>query len=121
MKRIFYLLVLLVGFNSCSKEDMVKMEPNIPVSFTSFTYCYLGNEFKLSFQVEENKTVKYYLVDGSIDNVKYNKITEIVSEKTNGFKTYDVIMSKKRPPYYFQVHAVYENKLIDSSPIISIE
>jgi hypothetical protein len=100
---------------------MVKMESNIPITFTSFGYCYLGDKFQLSFQVEENQTVKYYIIDGSIDNQKYSKISEVISEKTKGSKTYDVIMSKKRPPYYFQVHAVYENKLIDSSPILSIE
>lgn len=119
MKKL--LIIFFLFLVSCSKDNIESKEPSIPVNFTSFSYCYLGEQFQLTFVVEENKTVKYYTIDGSVNNTKYVKIAEVISEKTNGSKKYDVMMSKKAPPYYFRINVFYTNGLVETLATLSIE
>jgi hypothetical protein len=125
MKRIFYMFFLFVGFNSCTKEkEVAQVQPDIPVIFSSsYKYCYSNTEGQFTFEVQENKTVKYYVLDGgnNTNSVKNNKITEITSQKINGLKTYQFLFPKKSLPFHFQVHAIHENKLINSSPILTFK
>lgn len=113
MKKI--LIVFLLFLTSCSKENVEIKEPNVSVKFEGFGYCLLGEQMKFSFSVEENKTVKYYTLEGGISNLNYNKIGEVTSQKVNGSKQYDLMIPKKVPPYYFRVNVIYTNGVKETS------